>query len=265
VWESLIWGFVASIPLIMGSIVALFVSLPKSIIAAIMAFGSGVLVAALSFSLMEEAFNLSQSIPSVAIGFILGGISYSAANRILDKKSKDDSSSFSTPSTVTATVRNRKRSHGENSGGGKSTSGLSLLVGSVMDNIPENMALGISLVTGGAVNVVLIAAIFISNFPEGLASTHGMKANGRSKKYILFLWSIAVVIGTISTAIGFAVLSKTSPAIISVAISFAAGAILVMLAESMIPEAFEEGGSRIGLAAMAGFVIAFILGRIGGG
>ena len=90
-----------------------------------------------------------------------------------------------------------------------------------------------------------------------------MKSNGRSKKYILVLWPIAVVAGTISTAIGFAVLSKTSPAIISIAISFAAGAILVMLAESMIPEAFDEGGSKIGLAAMAGFVIAFILGRIG--
>jgi ZIP family zinc transporter len=135
-----------------------------------------------------------------------------------------------------------------------------------MDNIPENMALGISLVTGGAVNIVLIAAIFISNFPEGLASTEGMKSHGRGRKYILVLWSLAVVIGTISTAIGFTVLSKTSPAIISVAMSFAAGAILVMLAESMIPEAFEEGGSsRIGLAAMAGFAIAFILGRIGGG
>jgi ZIP family zinc transporter len=136
-----------------------------------------------------------------------------------------------------------------------------LLVGSVMDNIPENMALGISLVTGGAVNIVLIAAIFISNFPEGLASTEGMKSNGRSKKYILMLWSIAVIIGTISTAIGFAVLSKANPFVISVAISFAAGAILVMLAESMIP----EGGSKIGLAAMAGFAIAFVLGRFGGG
>ena len=164
-----------------------------------------------------------------------------------------------------ATVRNRKRSHGENAGGGKSASGLSLLVGSVMDNIPENMALGISLVTGGGVNIVLVAAIFISNFPEGLASTEGMKSNGRSKKYILALWSIAVIVGTISTAIGFAVLSKASPFVISVAISFAAGAILVMLAESMIPEAFEEGGSRIGLAAMAGFAIAFILGRLGSG
>jgi zinc transporter, ZIP family len=132
-----------------------------------------------------------------------------------------------------------------------------------MDNIPENMALGISLVTGGAVNIVLIAAIFISNFPEGLASTEGMRSNGRSKKYILMLWSIAVVIGTISTAIGFALLSKASPLVISVAISFAAGAILVMLAESMIPEAFEEGGSKIGLATMAGFTIAFVLGRLG--
>jgi ZIP family zinc transporter len=225
-----------------------------------MAFGSGVLIAALTFSLIEEAFNLVNAIPPVIIGFILGGISYSIANRILDKRSKGFSGNSS------SLPRHRKKSHGENAGGGKSASGLSLLVGSIMDNIPENMALGISLVTGGAVNIVLIAAIFISNFPEGLASTEGMKSHGRGRKYILVLWSIAVVIGTISTAIGFTVLSKTSPAIISVAMSFAAGAILVMLAESMIPEAFEEGGSsRIGLAAMAGFAIAFILGRIGGG
>jgi zinc transporter, ZIP family len=264
IFEPLIWGFIASIPLLIGSIVAIFVSLPKSIIAAIMAFGSGVLIAALTFSLIEEAFNLVNAIPPVLIGFVLGGISYSIANLILDKRSKKNSNGISPSSS--SSPRRRKKSHGENAGGGKSASGLSLLVGSIMDNIPENMALGISLLTGGAVNIVLIAAIFISNFPEGLASTEGMKSHGRSRKYILALWCIAVVIGTISTAIGFAVLSKTSPAIIAVAMSFAAGAILVMLAESMIPEAFEEGGSsRIGLAAMAGFAIAFILGRIGGG
>ena len=91
IFESLLWGFIASIPLIIGCIVALFVSLPKNIIAAIMAFGSGVLVAALTFSLVEEAFSLSQSIPSVVIGFILGGVSYSVANHILDKKSKSKS------------------------------------------------------------------------------------------------------------------------------------------------------------------------------
>ncbi|HVH96016.1 MAG TPA: ZIP family metal transporter, partial [Bacillus sp. (in: firmicutes)] len=233
---------------------------------------SGVLVAALTFSLVEEAFNLSQSIAPVVIGFILGGVSYSVANHILDEKSKSGVHSYegtdndtSNKNNKNSAVRKRKRSHGHNAGGGKSASGLSLLVGSVMDNIPENMALGISLVTGGGVNIVLIAAIFISNFPEGLASTEGMKSNGRTKKYILVLWSIAVIIGTISTAIGFAVLSKASPFVIAIAISFAAGAILVMLAESMIPEAFEEGGSKIGLAAMAGFAIAFVFGRLGGG
>jgi ZIP family zinc transporter len=131
--------------------------------------------------------------------------------------------------------------------------------------VKMQVAAKVHLVTGGRVNIVLVAAIFISNFLEGLASTEGMKANGRSKKYILALWSIAVIVGTISTAIGFAVLSKASPFVISVAISFAAGAILVMLVESMIPEAFEEGGSRIGLAAMAGFAIAFILGRLRNG
>ncbi len=134
-----------------------------------------------------------------------------------------------------------------------------------MDNIPENMALGISLVTGGAVNIVLIAAIFISNFPEGLASTEGMKKNGKSRKYIIGIWSIAILIGTISTTIGFSILSKAHPSIISIAISFAAGAILVMLAESMIPEAYQEGGMKIGIATMIGFVVAFILGKIGGG
>lgn len=218
-----------------------------------MAFGSGVLVAALAFSLIEEAFALSQSITSVIIGFVLGGLSYTTANYILNKKSR-------------GLTKHRKKSHGENAGGGKGVSGLALLVGSVMDNIPENMALGISLVTGGTINIVLIAAIFLSNFPEGLSSAQGMKSNGRSKKYIVALWSIAVVIGTISSVIGFTFLSNTSPSTISIAISFAAGAILVMLAESMIPEAHAEGGSsRIGIATMVGFAIAFILGRLGGG
>jgi ZIP family zinc transporter len=251
IFHALLWGFIASVPLLLGTILALFVSLPKKVIASIMAFGSGVLIAAITFSLIEDAFSLSHSIPSVILGFAFGGLAYTVANYLLNKKSKGE-------------TRRRKRSHGQNAGGGKEASGISLLIGSVMDNIPENMALGISLVTGGMVNVVLIAAIFISNFPEGLSSTEGMKANGKSRRYIIGLWSTAIIIGTISTAIGFAILSKASPSIISIAISFAAGAILVMLAESMIPEAYDEGGMKIGIATMVGFAVAFILSKIGG-
>jgi ZIP family zinc transporter len=131
-----------------------------------------------------------------------------------------------------------------------------------MDNIPENMAVEISIAAGGVVNIVLIAAIFISNFPEGLASSQGMKNSGKSKTKILVLWLVVAVTGTISSAIGFSVLANVNKDIISIALSYASGAILVMLPESMIPEAFEEGGSKIGLAAMAGFMVAFILGNI---
>jgi zinc transporter, ZIP family len=217
-----------------------------------MAFGAGVLIAALTFSLIEEAYDLINDLVPVVSGFTLGGLSYSIANYILNIKSSG--------------TKNRKRSHGENAGGGKDTSGIALMVGSLMDNIPENMALGISLVAGGTVNIVLIAAIFISNFPEGLASSQGMKNNGKSITKILLLWIIVVAIGTISSAIGFSVLANVNKYIVSIALSYASGAILVMLAESMIPEAFEEGGeSKIGLATMAGFVVAFVLGRVGSG
>ena len=160
-----------------------------------MAFGAGVLVAALTFSLIEEAYNLVNDLVPVVSGFTLGGLSYSIANYILNRKSG---------------IKNRKRSHGENAGGGKDASGIALMIGSLMDNIPENMALGISLVAGGSVNIVLIAAIFISNFPEGLASSQGMKNNGKSITKILLLWLIVVAIGTISSAIGFSLLANVN-------------------------------------------------------
>ena len=248
-FDSLLWGFVASIPLIAGAVLASFINLKKPIIASIMAFGAGVLVAALTFSLIEEAYNLVNDIVPVVLGFALGGLSYSVVNHILNNKSG---------------TKNRKRSHGENAGGGNDASGIALMIGSLMDNIPENMALGISIVAGGTVNVVLIAAIFISNFPEGLASSQGMKSNGKSTKQILLLWAVVVAIGTVASAIGFSVLANVNKDIVAIALSYASGAILVMLAESMIPEAFEEGGMNIGLATGAGFMVAFILGTISG-
>ena len=249
--DSLLWGFIASIPLIVGAIVAAYLNLKKSMIASIMAFGAGVLIAALTFSLIEEAYRQVNDIVTVVLGFALGGLSYSIANHILNKRSG---------------TQHRKQSHGDSAGGGKDASGIALMVGSLMDNIPENMALGISIIAGGGiVNPVLIAAIFISNFPEGLASSQGMRSNGKTTRQILLLWSVVVVIGTIAAAIGYSVLAKADKGIVALALSFASGAILVMLAESMIPESFEEGGSKIGLAAMAGFAVAFALGRLGGG
>ncbi len=235
-----------------GALLPLFITPPKSIVATILAFGSGVLVPALSFSLVEEAFRLTKDVLPVIVGFVIGGISYTTANFILSRKSDE-------------ITKHRKRSHYTNvqDNSNNKGQGLTLLVGSVMDNIPENIALGISFVFGGTVNFVLITAIIISNFPEGLASSHGMRSNGKSRRYILTLWSAAVLIGTLSAGLGYSVLSNTSPTTIGITTSFAAGAILAMLAESMMPKAFEQGGSKIGLATVAGFATAFTLGTLG--
>jgi len=134
-----------------------------------------------------------------------------------------------------------------------------------MDNIPENAALGITLASGGMINIAFLVAIFVSNLPEGLASTSDMRSAGLGRRYILILWSVTVLIGTVSTTIGYSVLSNASPPIISISIAFAAGAILVMLGESMIPEAFRRESFGKGVALLAGFVIAVLLTKAQGG
>ena len=214
-----------------------------------MAFGSGVLIATLCFSILPEAFSYTHSLTSTAIGFILGGLSYIIANAILERKSKVKAST-----NIHSKTPGRKPTTET-----KPASGRTLFIGSVMDNIPENAALGITLASGGALNIAFLVAIFVSNLPEGLASTNDMKVSGLSRKYILLLWSVAVIIGTFSTTIGYGVLANTNPHVISISIAFAAGAILVMLGESMIPEAFKKEGFGKGLALLAGFLIALIL------
>lgn len=213
-----------------------------------MAFGSGVLIATLTFSILVEAFKVTHALPATLLGFILGGISYGIANAILEQKSKSKSSKSG--DLVTDSKASTDSSP---------PSGKSLFIGSVMDNIPENAALGITLASGGIINIAFLVAIFVSNLPEGLASTSDMKSSGLSRRYIIILWSAAVAIGTLSTTIGYSVLSNASPPIISISIAFSAGAILVMLGETMIPEAFRRDSFGKGVALLAGFVIALLL------
>jgi len=219
-----------------------------------MAFGSGVLIATLTFSILVEAFNVTHTLPATVVGFILGGVSYAIANAVLERKSKPKTSKS-----------RHLASDDKIATDSNSPSGRSLFIGSVMDNIPENAALGITLASGGTINIAFLVAIFVSNLPEGLASTNDMKSSGLSRRYILVLWSVAVAIGTLATTMGYSVLSNASPPIISISIAFAAGAILVMLGESMIPEAFKRESFGKGLALLAGFLIAVILTKAQGG
>lgn len=244
----MVFGFIASLPLLIGCIASLFANLSQKLITTIMAFGSGVLIATLSFSILVDAFQVTHTLPATLVGFILGGISYGIANAILERKSKSKSSKSG---EIAADSKGSTDS--------SPSSGKSLFIGSVMDNIPENAALGISLASGGIINIAFLVAIFVSNLPEGLASTNDMKSVGLRRRYIIILWSAAVAIGTLSTTIGYTVLSNASPPVISISIAFAAGAILVMLGESMIPEAFRRESFGKGVALLAGFVVALLL------
>jgi zinc transporter, ZIP family len=251
-------GFIAASPLLIGCVISLYTNLSQKVITTIMAFGSGVLVATLTFSILVEAFSVTHTISATATGFILGGLSFSIANLILERKSKSKEK-------TTTTIKHANSP--ENSSSiveANPMSGRSLFVGSLMDNVPENAALGITLAIGGTINIAFLVAILIANLPTGLAATHAMKSSGQNAKHILALWSVAVIIATVATPIGYSILSYASPPIISISIAFSAGAILVMLAEHMIPEAFKQGGLIKGIALLAGFQIAVVLSALQG-
>jgi len=242
------WGLVAGSSLLLGAAIADLMSLGKSTIAYVMAFGSGVLISALSFDLMADAYRRG-GFDSTSLGFVGGAAVYSVLNWILSRKG----------------AQNRKRSGGqqpseqENPG-----SGMAIAVGALLDGIPESMVIGLSLIGGGSVGMVAVVAIFISNVPEGLSSSAGMKKAGRSRKYIFGLWTGIVLISAIASLIGYAGFRGASGDFIAAITAVAAGAMLAMLADTMIPEAFDDVRNWSGLITVVGFLVAFILSKNGG-
>jgi ZIP family zinc transporter len=246
--QSGLWGLLAGSALLLGAAVGYFVKVPPRIIAGIMAFGGGVLISALSFDLMDEAYKRG-GFDSTAIGFVGGAAIYTAANWFLARQG----------------AKHRKRSGNqqpseeENSG-----SGLAIAVGALLDGIPESVVIGVSMLAGGSVSWVAVVAIFLSNIPEGLSSSAGMKQAGRSKAYVFGVWGIIAVISGLASLAGYTLFSHFSADVIAATTAVAAGAILAMLADTMIPEAFETAHEFAGLITVLGFLGAFILTKLGG-
>jgi ZIP family zinc transporter len=247
-FEATFWGFFSGAALVLGAAVGYFAKVPGRVIAGIMAFGSGVLISALSFELMEEAFKQA-GLTATATGFLLGALIYAGANRLL----------------AIWGARHRKRSGTQQPGEeDQAGSGVAIAVGALLDGIPESIAIGLSILHGGAVSVATVAAIFLSNLPEGLSSSAGMRQAGRSAAYVFGVWTaIAIACGLASLA-GYVVFADFSPFIIALTTAIAAGAMLTMIVDTMIPEAFSETHNWAGLIAVFGFLVSFALTEITG-
>jgi ZIP family zinc transporter len=145
------------------------------------------------------------------------------------------------------------------------TTGLALLVGALIDGVPESAAIGLSLhAEGRSLGIVLLAAVFLANVPESLASTGAMREEGRSRGYIIGVWTGVAVVCVLATVAGYALLGGLSPGWVSAILALAAGGILALLADTMFPEAFEHGGRWVAMATAIGFACAFLLSELTG-
>jgi len=240
-----LWGLLAGSALVFGAALAWFVPISRRLIAAVMAFGSGVLISALSFELMDEAYHRG-GFDAVSIGFLGGAAVYTAANVYLSRRG----------------AKHRKRSGGQQPS--DDDSGMAIAVGALLDGIPESIVIGVSMIGGAAVSWVAVVAIFLSNVPEGLSSASGMKKAGRSAVYVFGLWAGIALISGVAALAGYALFAGFSADVIAATQAVAAGAILAMIADTMIPEAFEAAHDYAGLVTVAGFLAAFALSKLGG-
>ena len=243
IWlQAGLWGLLGGGALVLGALVAWFVDVPPKVVASVMAFGSGVLISAVAFDLMAEAA-ASGGLTATGSGFLAGAVLYVLANLALAHRG----------------ARHRKRSGGQPSEAEQSGSGAAIAVGALLDGIPESVVLGLSLLAGGAVSTPVLAAVFISNVPEGLSSAAGMKRSGRSARYVFGVWGGIAVTSGLSALLGNLLLGESSPQTEAVITAVAAGAILTMIADTMIPEAYERTHAWTGLITTLGFLVAFAL------
>jgi ZIP family zinc transporter len=238
VLEAAFWGFVGGGALLLGALLGLYAPASQRTIGLVMGFGAGVLISAVAFELTDEAFALGGA-DAVAAGLALGALAFFAGDELIDRRGGN----------------HRKRSGGEQEGGNP----LAIVLGSLMDGIPESVAIGVSLLGGEGVGVAVVAAVFLSNVPESLSAATGLQKAGHSRTWILGLWGAVAVASAVAAALGYALLGDAPDDLVAGIQAFAAGAILVMLADTMMPEGFQHGGKAVGLVTALGFALAFLL------
>jgi ZIP family zinc transporter len=255
-----LWSFVGAVALLVGAGIALWFQVGPRVVGAVMGFGAGTLISAVSFDLVVPAYHEGTRFSMVA-GMLLGALAYMGGDVALDR--------YDRRSRAVAVVAEPEavvppRLPGEAPGG--SVSGPQLVLGSVLDGVPESVAIGITILANpsGTVSIAMVAAVFLSNIPEGLSATIGLRDAGRTPRFVVGLWSAIVVVSVLAAVVGYELLGGASPDVLSFVQAFAAGTILTMLANTMMPEAFTNGGRAVGLITVIGFILASGLTAIGG-
>ncbi|MEH0111340.1 hypothetical protein V6N00_16640 [Tersicoccus sp. MR15.9] len=244
--DALLWGTVAASSLLIGAVLGIVRSWPNRLVGGVLAFGGGALIASVAFELAEEGIQRGGPWP-VGIGLAAGALSYYLANRLV--------------SGGNHRLLPHRRHHGVSTShdARRQAGGTSLAVGAVLDGIPEQLVLGIGLAGGAGVSASLLVAIFVSNLPESIGSSSDMLSSGSSRRRVAGLWVAVTVVCLASTVLGYLIADLATGGLRGFIDGFAAGALLVMLVDSLIPEAQQKAGNTAGLVTVLGFALATFL------
>ena len=238
--EAFLWALLASSALIVGAVAGVAMNVPRAWVGLALAFGAGALISAVAFELAAEAFETGGA-TLLAAGLATGAFTFFIGNRWLH-----------TRGAARRGARVRPASESQ---------GLSIALGASLDGIPESIVLGSMLLVGGAVAPAFLAAVVLSNVPEGFSAAADLRREGHSRGWILRLWTGVALASALAAAAAYALLDKAGPSIPFVQ-AFAAGALITMLVDTMIPEAYEDSGDRAGLVTVLGFALAFLLSAV---
>jgi ZIP family zinc transporter len=237
--NALFWGVVATSSLILGGLLGSWFSFGKRTLGLIMAFGAGVLISAVSYELVYESVKLARYTGGPGLGFVIGALTFYFLDRWVGNLGGADRKAIGEASPRTFVIP--------------------LVLGIILDGIPESTVIGLGILETGKVSFAMLIAVFISNLPEAIAGTAGMRIAGRKRSHIMLLWFVIMVVCTAATVAGYAFFGNASNFTLAFIQAFAAGAILTMLANTMIPEAYEHGGKLAGLFTVLGFFVSVVV------
>lgn len=244
-WDALLWGFVASVSLVVSALLGARFKPGTKTVSGLLAFTAGVLIALLSYDLIGEAFVVGGLAPSF-LGIAIGLLTYVIANRMLARL---------------GSLQRRSCEHGGNATA--NTGAMALVLGALIDGIPESASIGIGLLESRFISMAMITGVFIANIPEGLASGAGLTRTGLSQRRIVLIWGLVTLACTLSSWLAFVLLSESGPFVQATLISIAGGGILAMTLQTVVPEAFDGTDDLISVLGSLGFCIVFTLSHLG--